>query len=189
MSFYSIDITIWGEHCLIEGTQLANLRSLPTPPTVAIKGDHVRNFNGKTVGTISNTTVFINPNIEQTSVLQNWFHENGFCSASPSLSRKFNPSHSGSHKVITINDLQTFQSSEKAVWYSLVATITNVNMDDFYFLACPLLFYGIQCIKNIAHKVGDIWNCGKCDGEFLECDSRYILKVELEDVIDTLMVL
>ena len=36
-------------------------------------------------------------------------------------------------------------------------------------------------MKNIADKVGDIWHCGKCDGEFPECDYRYILKVELED--------
>ena len=37
-------------------------------------------------------------------------------------------------------------------------------------------------MKKIAHKVGDIWHCDKCDGEFPECDYRYILKVVLEDV-------
>ena len=55
-------------------------------------------------------------------------------------------------------------------------------MDEFHFLACPLFVDGIQCMKNIADKVGDIWNCGKCDGEFPECDYRYILKVNLEYV-------
>ena len=147
-----------GEHCQIEGVELASLRGLPTPPAVAIKGDRVTDFNGKTVGTISNTTVFINPKIEDTSLLQKWFHDNGFRSASPSLSRNLNNSQSGSHKVITINDLQTLQASEKLVWYSLVATITNVNMDDFHFLACPLFVDGIQRMKKISHKVGDIWH-------------------------------
>ena len=28
----------------------------------------------------------------------------------------------------------------------------------------------------------DIWHCGKCDGEFVEFDYRYILKVDLVDV-------
>ena len=56
-------------------------------------------------------------------------------------------------------------------------------MDDFHFLACPLFVDGIQCMKNISHKVGNIWHCGKCDREFLECDYRYILKVDLEDII------
>ena len=37
-------------------------------------------------------------------------------------------------------------------------------------------------MKNIADKVGNSWHCGKCDGEFPECDYRYILKVDLEDV-------
>ena len=182
MSRNSIDITLWGDHCQIEGAELASLRGLPMPPAVAIKGGCVTEFNGKTIGTISNTTVFINPDIEQTSILQNWFHENGFRSASPSLRRKFNASHSGSHKVTTIKDLQTLQSSKKSIWYSLEATITNVNIDDFYFLAYPLFVDGIQCMKKIAQKVGDIWHCAKCDGEFLECDYRYILKVDLEDV-------
>ena len=182
MSGYSIDITLWGDHCQIEGAELANLRGLPTPPVVAIKGGRITEFNGKTVGTISNTTIFINPNIEQNSILQNLFHENVFRSASPSLSRKFNASHSSSRKVTTIKDLQTLQSSKKVVWYSLEATITNVNMDDFYFHACPLFVDGIQCMKKIAQKVGDIWHCAKCDGEFLECDYRYILQVDLEDV-------
>ena len=36
MSGYSIYITLWGEHCQIEGVKLANLRGLPTPPAVAI---------------------------------------------------------------------------------------------------------------------------------------------------------
>ena len=69
MSGYSIDITLWGKHCQIEGSQLANLHGLPTPPAIAIKGGCVTYFNGKTIGTISNTTIFINPNIEETSVL------------------------------------------------------------------------------------------------------------------------
>ena len=56
-------------------------------------------------------------------------------------------------------------------------------MDDFHFLACPLFVDGIQCMKKNSHKVGNIWHCGKCDGEFLECDYRYILKVDLEDII------
>ena len=138
MSGYSIDIKLWGDHCQIQGAELSSLQNLPAPPAIAIKGGRVTYFNGKNVVTISNTTIFINPDIEQNSILQNWLHEIVFHSTSPSLSRKFNASHSGSRKVTTINDLQTLQSSEKDVWYSLEATITNVNMDDFYFLACPL---------------------------------------------------
>ena len=73
-----------------------------------------------------------------------------------------------------------FNHLKKHVWYSVVATITNVNMDDFHFLTCSLFVNGIQYMKKNSHKVGNIWHCGKCDGEFLECDCRYILKVDLE---------
>ena len=63
MSCYSIGKTLWGEHCQIEGAQLANLRGLDTPLAIEITGGRVIDFNGKTVGTISNTTLFINPSI------------------------------------------------------------------------------------------------------------------------------
>ena len=50
MSGYSIDITLWGEHCQIEGAKISNLRGLPTPRAVAIKGGRVTDFNGKLLG-------------------------------------------------------------------------------------------------------------------------------------------
>ena len=86
MSVYRIDIMLLGEHFQIEGTELANLRGLDTPQVLAINGAPVTIFNGKTIGTISNTTLFINPNIEETVLLQIWFDSNGFSLASPSLS-------------------------------------------------------------------------------------------------------
>ena len=75
MSGYSIDITLWGDHCQIEEAELASLRGLSTPAAIAIKGGCVTKFNRKTVGTISNTIVFINQKIEDTSLLQKWFHD------------------------------------------------------------------------------------------------------------------
>ena len=59
-------------------------------------------------------------------------------------------------------------------------------MDDFHSLACRLFVDGIQCMKKNSHKVGNIWHRGKCDGEFLECDYRHIIKVDLEYIIGNL---
>ena len=63
-----------------------------------------------------------------------------------------------------------FQPSQMLTW------MTFISFDALFFVD------GIQCIKNISHKVGEIWHCGKCDGKFLECVFRYILKVDLEDI-------
>ena len=57
MSSYSIDIKFWGDNFQIQGSKLAILHGLPTPPAVGIKGGRVTDFNGKTIGTISNTTI------------------------------------------------------------------------------------------------------------------------------------
>ena len=143
MSGYSIDITIWGEHFQIQGAELANLCGLPTPPAVVIKGGCVTDFNGKFVGTISNSTIFINPNIVQTSALQKWFNDNGFRSASPSLSCKFSAPHSDSRKVITINELQILHAFEKSICYSLVSTsqmLTWMNFISLHALFLLMLY-------------------------------------------------
>ena len=55
-------------------------------------------------------------------------------------------------------------------------------MEDIHFLACPLFVDGIQCMKKESHKFSNIWDCAKCDGEFPECDYRYILKLDLQCV-------
>ena len=62
------------------------------------------------------------------------------------------------------------QPSEMLTW------MTFISLHVLFF------FYGIQCMKKITEKVEDICHCGKCDGEFAECDYWYILKVDLEDV-------
>ena len=52
------------------------------------------------------------------------------------------------------------------------------------FISFNALFFidAIKCMKKFSHWVRNIWHCGKCDGEFLECDYRYKLKVDLEDI-------
>ena len=74
--------------------------------------------------------------------------------------------------------------SKKAFQFSVCASIASINMDDFHFLACPLFVDGVQCMKKVAHRAFNTWNCNKCDGEFTECDYRYILKLSLQDHTD-----
>ena len=73
------------------------------------------------------------------------------------------------------------QPSDKNLWLSVRASIVDINMDDFHFLACPLFVDGVQCMKIVAHRAFNTWHCSKCDGEFTECDYRYILKLSLQD--------
>ena len=88
---------------------------------------------------------------------------------------------SRTHASKTIFDLQSMQPSDKALWFSVHASIVDINMDDFHFLACPLFVDGVQCVKKIAHRAFNTWHCSKCDGEFTKCEYKYILKLSLQD--------
>ena len=57
MSGYSIDITLWGDHYEIVSKNLAELHSLDFPPIIVVKGGHVVEFNGWTIGTISTSNI------------------------------------------------------------------------------------------------------------------------------------
>jgi len=54
---YSIDMTLWGEHCRVEGGELPNVCFVVSHPIQAIKGGCVAEFNDKTIGTISKTNI------------------------------------------------------------------------------------------------------------------------------------
>jgi len=71
--------------------------------------------------------------------------------------------------------------SDKAFWAVVRGTATSIDMDDFCFLAYPLSFDGFPCMKKVSEKVNDIWNYTKCNGDFPECDYRYILKLQIHD--------
>ena len=88
---------------------------------------------------------------------------------------------SRTHASKTIFDLQSMQPSDKTLWFFLHASIVDINMDDFHFLACPLFVDGVQCMKKVADRAFNTWHCSKCDGEFTECDYKYILKLSLQD--------
>ena len=58
-----MDVTLWGEHCHVEGQELSTLCYEYAHPVLAIKRGRVAEFNGKTVGTTSKSIAIINPDI------------------------------------------------------------------------------------------------------------------------------
>ena len=70
--------------------------------------------------------------------------------------------------------------SNKALWFSIRTSIIDINMDEFHFLAFHLFVDVIQSMKNITHRDYNTFHCSKCDGEFTECEYRYILKLSLQ---------
>lgn len=180
---YNIDVSLWGDYYHSKGNKLYELWYSDIPLLLTIKGGRVVEFNEMAIGTISTNNFLINPYDLETWQLQLWFHETNFNASSPSLSRKYNISSRRSHPQWKFSNLTSMQPSEKASWVSIHKTITTINMDDLYFIACPLSFDGMQCMKKVAHHSDDMWLCTKCIGDFLECDYHYILKLNCKTTL------
>lgn len=135
MSGYNINITLWGEHCHTLGKQLVEITSSGASTMLSIKGDRIAEFNGRTVGTISTTSLMLDPAIPKTKQLQSWFHQRDSLASSPSLSRKFSGNSKWGHPQHTIVDLIDSHPARKPTWFFVRGTITSIDMQDFYFLA------------------------------------------------------
>lgn len=181
MSCYSVDITLRGDHCHTLGKQLVELTSYGTSTMLAIKAGHIAEFNERTIGTISTTSRVLDPAIPYTKQLQSWFHQRDILASSPSLSRKFSGPSKQGYPQRTIDNLIGSHTTRKATWFSVRGTITSIDMKYFYFLACPLSYDGIQCMKNVINHSNGMWHFTKCGGAFPECDYQYVLKFEIND--------
>ncbi|MCD9643629.1 hypothetical protein HAX54_031246 [Datura stramonium] len=58
---------------------------------LAVKAAKVSDFTGKSIGTISSTQLFINPDLSETQTLREWFDQGGKDIASQSISRENMP--------------------------------------------------------------------------------------------------
>ena len=176
-----MDVTLWGEHCHVAGQELSTLRSENSHPVLAIKGARVAEFNGKTVGTTSKSIVIVNPDIPEKLKLTQWFEKEGFHTSSPSLTTRYPSSPNQVKKKRTLLEVQNILPSERAEWVSVQATITHIDPDNFYYLACPLLSDSKQCMKKLIKNSTNGWHCPKCEVDLSDCDYRYLLKLTLQD--------
>ncbi|CAL1357453.1 unnamed protein product [Linum trigynum] len=178
----SVELTLWGDFCNKEGQNLQELVDSEMFPVLAVKAGKVSDFTGKSVGTISSTQLFINPDIPEAHVLSDWFARIGQNSAAVSISRDLVPSGSKNEIRKTVSQIKEegLGRSDKPDWVTVKATITYFKLDSFCYPACPLMIGDRQCNKK-ATRSGTRWVCDRCSQEFDECDYRYLLQFQIQD--------
>ncbi|CAI0387508.1 unnamed protein product [Linum tenue] len=178
----SVELTLWGDFCNKEGQNLQELVDSEMFPVLAVKTGKVSDFTGKSVGTISSTQLFINPDIPEAHVLSDWFARIGQNSAAVSISRDLVPSGSKNEIRKTVSQIKEegLGRSDKPDWVTVKATITYFKLDSFCYPACPLMIGDRQCNKK-ATRSGTRWVCDRCSQEFDECDYRYLLQFQIQD--------
>ncbi|XP_058103870.1 replication protein A 70 kDa DNA-binding subunit A-like [Magnolia sinica] len=182
MSGRSVELTIWGSFCNAEGQQLQDMCDSGVPPVLAVKAARVNDFNGKTVGTISTSQLFINPDFPEAHRLKEWFDREGRNAASLSISREMSTmGRTDIRKTIAQIKDEGLGRSEKPDWITVKATVSFVKVDNFCYTACPLMVGDRKCSKKVNNNGDGTWHCERCDQSFPECDYRYLLQLQIQD--------
>lgn len=182
MSGRSVEITLWGNFCNAEGQTLQNMCDSGIFPVLAIKSGRVNDFNGKAVGTISTSQLFIEPDFPEAHKLKSWFDKDGKSTPSVSISREMTTmTRTEVRKTISQIKDEGLGTSDKPDWITVSATLTFIKVENFCYTACPLKTGDRQCNKKVTNNGDGKWRCDKCDQTIDECDYRYILQLQIQD--------
>ncbi|KAG7578873.1 OB-fold nucleic acid binding domain AA-tRNA synthetase-type [Arabidopsis thaliana x Arabidopsis arenosa] len=180
----AVEVTLWGEFCNRDGRQLEEMVDSAFHPVLAIKAGKVSDFSGKSVGTISSTQLFINPDFPEAHKLRTWFNHGGKDTASFSISRDTMPggvSRNEIRKSVSQIKEEGLGRSDKPDWITVKATVSFIKTDSFCYTACPLMIGDKQCNKKVTRSGTNRWLCDRCNQESDECDYRYLLQVQIQD--------
>ncbi|CAO2841984.1 unnamed protein product [Amaranthus hypochondriacus] len=183
MSGRSIELTLWGDFCNREGQELQEMFESGYFPVIAVKAAKVNDFSGKSVGTISSTQLFVNPDIPEAHKLTEWFQRGGKDCAAQSISKDAMPLGGKNERRKTISQIKDegLGRSEKPDWVTVKATIAFIKTDNFCYTACPLMIGDRRCNKKVTKSGNARWVCDRCNQEFEECDYRYLLQAQIQD--------
>ncbi|XP_019059679.1 PREDICTED: replication protein A 70 kDa DNA-binding subunit A isoform X2 [Tarenaya hassleriana] len=179
----TVELTLWGDFCNRDGRELEDMVDSGFYPVLAVKAGKVSDFSGKSIGTISSTQLFINPDFPEARRLRDWFDRGGKDAASMSISRdgiSGAPKNEIRKTVSQIKD-EGLGRSDKPDWVTVKATITFIKTDNFCYTACPLMIGDRQCNKKVTRTGQNRWLCDRCNKEMDECEYRYLLQVQIQD--------
>lgn len=179
----SVELTLWGDFCNREGQRLQEMFDGGFCPVLAVKAGKINDFSGKSIGTISATQLFINPDFPEALSLREWFDSGGKNTASFSISRDVIPGGQKNEIRKTVSQIKDegLGRSDKPDWVTVKATITFIKTDTFCYTACPLTIGDRQCNKKVTRSPNRRWQCDRCNQEFVECDYRYLLQAQIQD--------
>ncbi|CAN4076368.1 unnamed protein product [Withania somnifera] len=182
MSGRSVELTLWGNFCNAEGQTLQSMCDSGAFPVLAVKAGRVNDFSGKSIGTISTSKLFIEPDFPEALKTKAWFEGEGKNMPSMSLSREVSSiGRTDVRKTISQIKDERLGTSEKPDWITISATVTFIKVDNFSYTACPLMIGDRQCNKKVTNNGDGKWRCDRCDQIVDECEYRYILQFQIQD--------
>ncbi|KAI9125105.1 hypothetical protein K1719_003721 [Acacia pycnantha] len=178
----SVELTLWGEFCNAVGQQLQNTCDSGAFPVLAVKAARVNEFNGKALGTISNSQLFIEPDLPEAYRLREWFDKEGKNAPTVSISREsFNVGKTDMRKTISQIKDEKLGTSEKPDWVSICASVSFIKADSFCYTACPIMIGDRKCSKKVSNNGDGKWRCDRCD-QYVDEGGEEIMGIPAKDL-------
>ncbi|XP_053703021.1 replication protein A 70 kDa DNA-binding subunit-like isoform X2 [Synchiropus splendidus] len=174
MSGKEVTATIWGDEAVkFDGSG---------QPVVVIKGARLSDFGGRSLSASFNSTLMVNPDIPEAFRLRAWYDREGHSLDSQSLTQTRSLGRGLTTNWKTLSDIKTEQMghTEKADYFSCVATVAYIRKENCLYRACP----SADCNKKVMELEAGLWRCDKCDREFPTFKYRLLLSVNLADYGD-----
>ncbi|KAF3773792.1 Replication protein A DNA-binding subunit E [Nymphaea thermarum] len=111
-----------------------------------------------------------------------WFNREGKNVATPSILRD-NSMSGRTYVRKTLSQIKDegLGRAEKPDWITVSAFVWSVNIDNFFYTACPLIVGDRQCKKKVTLNGDRMWHCDRCGEDIPECDYRYLLQLQIRD--------
>lgn len=174
----SIRITVWNEKAKELDAQVRGLQS----PIIAVKGAKVSEWGGRTLGTGHGSQVLVNPDLQETQSLRQWF-DNGGAANVTSLSggagggSRKQTSFKDRHTLASITELGLGKGEGKGDYVDVEASIAYINKEKMWYEACPVEGNN----KKVVQQSDGTWLCEGTGETFQTKQNRYILRAQLTD--------
>ncbi|GLJ12431.1 hypothetical protein SUGI_0190810 [Cryptomeria japonica] len=152
---------------------------------LALRNARVGYFNGKLVNITAATTLHINPSFPEAELLA--LRGNDPLLVVPFVAETIHID--GKYTRMTISSIRERMSIKpETIQTTLLAVLHYVNVNDqnFYYIACPLMVNGRPCKKKCTHQADDSWFCSRCQMSMQDCNYSYLLPLKLQDATGTL---
>ena len=170
-SLTEAQVTLWNELAENFEGQIGQI--------VALKGVMVGDFRGKTLSTVSNTLISIEPDIPETLVLRTWYNNQGSQSNFTSLGKSINNSSvNNSQRFISQINFKLVTDATGPVYSSINGVIQSTNRSNNHlYKACAK----DGCQKKVTDNNDGYYSCSKCNETSISFKWRLMLSVQVSD--------
>ncbi|XP_055950085.1 replication protein A 70 kDa DNA-binding subunit-like [Argiope bruennichi] len=150
---------------------------------IVVRRAKVTSFKGCSLTVSPDSMFFIDPPIKEASALKSWYeHLGDTFDIKLGTSDAFKEWNSQPWKICSEINAINFEDSDRAEYFTIKATITEVQKEKCMYQSCPIS----DCYKKVVDLGNGFYKCAKCDKEYDSFKWLLLLSFNLADFSDSL---